>query len=99
LLWLYWLLYQAYDFEPGHIMTKRTFNIPDEVDVFIAQIPKSEKSKFVSQALITAIKEAKKQELLECLDSIEPWEKQEQTAVDMIQRLRKEEITNLQPNQ
>jgi hypothetical protein len=75
------------------LMTKRTFNIPEEINTLIDSIPN--KSQFVSSAIAVAIKEQKKKELLECLDNIQPWDMQGQSSVDAVQEIRQGEMNNL----
>ena len=74
---------------------RRTFNLPDEVSQYIDTIPNNEKSKFVSEALMKAITETKKRELLTLIDEFETGEVADQSAVDIIRELRETESGHL----
>lgn len=76
-------------------MPKRSFSIPDEVDTYIESIPKSQRSKFVSHALIEAMREQKKEELLQLIEDFDRGEPSDLSTVEMVRQLRDEETHHL----
>lgn len=72
-------------------MPKRSFSIPEEVDTYIESIPKSQRSKFVSQALTEAMREQKKEALLQMIENFDAGEPSELSTVEMVRQLRDEE--------
>ena len=70
-------------------MVKRTFSIPDEISANLDKtIPNQERSKFISMTLAVALKKRSRDKLIEAIDNIETWEPQEESAVDIIRRIR-----------
>ena len=70
-------------------MVKRTFSIPDDVsDTLNETIPNQERSKFVSKLLVDALKKRNRRKLIDAIDNIQTWEAQDESAVDIIRRIR-----------
>ena len=72
----------------------KTFTIPEKVVEFLDTLPKREKSKFVSNALIQAIKDKNKADALAFLDSIEPVES-DKGSVELLEESRKQRLDYL----
>lgn len=78
---------------------KRTFTLPDEASELLdSTIPKSQRSKFVSKALIAAIRERERNKLLELLDNVDEWQPKEESVVETIRTIRKDELHKLASN-
>lgn len=70
-------------------MVKRTFTLPEEVsDTLDQTIPNQKRSQFIAKVLSEAFKKRRRQDLIKTLDAIEPWENVEESAVDLIRRVR-----------
>ena len=70
-------------------MVKRTFTLPENVsETLDATIPNQKRSQFIAKVLSDAFKDKQKQELIELLDGIEPWQGVQESAVDLIRRVR-----------
>ena len=75
-------------------MVKRTFSIPDEVsDTLNETIPNQERSKFISKLLVDALKKRNRRKLIDAIDNIQTWEAQDESAVDIIRRIRAQHST------
>jgi len=75
-------------------MVKRTFSIPDEVSETLNNtIPNQERSKFISTLLVDALKKRQRKELIDTLDSIEPWSNVQESAAELIRRVRERHST------
>ena len=72
----------------------KTFTISEQVVEFLDSLPKREKSKFVSNALIQAIKDKNKADALAFLDSIVPVES-DIGSVELLEESRKQRLDYL----
>ena len=70
-------------------IVKRTFSIPDDVSAELDQtIPNQERSKFVTQTLIEALKQKNRDNLVQAIDDIETWEPADEPVVEIIRKTR-----------
>ena len=75
-------------------MVNRTFSIPNEVSETLNEtIPNQERSKFISKLLVDALKKRNRKKLIDAIDSIQMWEAQDESAVDIIRRIRSQHTT------
>lgn len=75
-------------------MVKRTFSIPDDVSETLNKtIPNQERSKFISKLLVDALKKRNRKKLVDAIDNIQKWEAQDESAVDIIRRIRSQHTT------
>ena len=70
-------------------IVKRTFSIPDDVSAELDQtIPNQERSKFITQTLIEALKQKNREKLVQAIDDIETWEHSDEPVVETIRKIR-----------
>jgi hypothetical protein len=81
-------------------IVKRTFSIPDEVSTELDQtIPNQERSKFITQTLIEALKQKNRDKLVQAIDDIETWEPTDEPIVETIRKIREAQSTRLASKQ
>ena len=81
-------------------IVKRTFSIPDEVSAELDQtIPNQERSKFITQTLIEALKQKNREKLVQAIDNIETWEPTDEPIVETIRKIREAQSTRLASKQ
>ncbi len=77
-------------------IVKRTFSIPEEIsEALDSTIPNQEKSKFISMTLAEALRKRNREKLIETLDNVEPFELQEESAVEIIRKIREKHSARL----
>lgn len=70
-------------------IVKRTFSIPDYVSAELDKtIPNQEKSRFITHTLIDALQKLNNKKLIKAIDDIESWQSSEESAVDIIRKIR-----------
>ncbi len=81
-------------------IVKRTFSIPDEVSTELDQtIPNQERSKFITQTLIEALKLKNRDKLIQAIDAIETWEPSEEPVAEIIRKIRDSQSARLNSKQ
>lgn len=77
-------------------MVRKTFSLPDDVSASMEQeIPERERSKFVSQAIVMAMRERKKEDLLGLISASGNGAPAVKSSVELVRELRDEELQNL----
>lgn len=68
---------------------KRTFSISEDVSTELDEvISDQERSKFVTQSIVEALQKLHNKNLIDALDNIVPWEKSEESVIDIIRKIR-----------
>jgi len=70
-------------------IVKRTFSLPDKVSNLLDEsVPNQERSKFISSLITNALERLSRQNLCKTIDGIEFGDKQEESIIDVIRRIR-----------
>lgn len=81
-------------------IVKRTFSIPDEVSTELDKtIPNQERSKFITQTLIEALKQKNRDKLVRAIDDIETWKPTDEPIAETIRKIREAQSTRLASKQ